>query len=145
MSYASFGFYGFGTTASDCGPNSSYNPTDDACLCNAGFEDNPNFLSNPKVGCHPIRMTPCPPGQFRDPLDKVCVCPPGTIENPDPTRSDCISSPSWFPECKDAMGNRIPGCLFGMSQKAVLLSAAGGAAIGIVLCGLLGALRKARG
>jgi len=146
MSYAAFGFgyYGaLGTTAADCGPGSSYNRSEDACLCNVGLEENPGFIDNPKLGCRPISLkASCPPGQFRNPIDKQCTCPPGTIISPDPTRSDCVPSVSWFPNCKDVLGNKIPNCLFGSPLKDVALYAGGGVVAGVVLCAFVGALLR---
>jgi hypothetical protein len=144
MSYSAFG-PPFGLVAAPtvptkkCGPNTTFNPVDNECVCNIGFTS-----QGATSGCIPINIKEsCPPGenQFRSPIDRRCGCPPGHDWNPDPSRTECIPI-KWFPDCKDIHGNKIPNCIFGMRMTDVAPFAIGGAVAGLAVGVLFSALLR---
>lgn len=132
MSYAMRRGFGSTVATKTCATNASFNVPDDTCYCNAGYvSDDPNVTP-----CKLIDpASPCPPdmkGSFRSPMNKHCQCPPGFQMSTDPTRNDCVPM-YYFPTCKDAKGNSVPNCFFGMPMDRVLPAVAGGVVAGIAL------------
>jgi hypothetical protein len=130
------GRFGLGAVAAPgvapCGANSTRNPKTGVCYCNLGFEEGPG------ADCVPINPTkPCLwAGQQRNPIDKGCECPPGHRPDPSPTGTSCIPI-RYFPNCKDANGQKVPNCLFGYPLKETAIAVGGGAVLGLILGTLL--------
>lgn len=131
MSYASAlrGYRGFGESMQlPCGQNSKRNPTTKNCMCLPGFDwvdkSNPDNMD-----CKP---SVCGANEARSSIDKDCHCVPGFRAD---AANMCTETglPRWFPECKDADGKSVSGCIAGFSPKAMAPWILGGAVVGLVL------------
>ena len=128
-------------SAKPCGKNGFRSELDGDCYCNIGHDwTHPD--DDDDYDCSPV--TSCPPAEGRrlSPVSKECQCPPGMSVNRQPDRFDCVPNPGgWFPDCVDAHGRRIEGCLLGRPTheivKPVLVGLAAGTVLGVVLFKLL--------
>lgn len=124
---------GYGTVIlPSCGAHSARNPADQECYCEPGFD------SPTGANCKPVDLNaPCDwTGQQRSPIDQKCTCPPGYAIDPSPTGTGCIPM-RWFPNCKDALGRAVPGCLFGYPLREVAVAGGLGLLTGLLIGKLL--------
>jgi hypothetical protein len=90
-----------------------------------------------------VPTAPCSdPGRFRSPVDQACACPPGTHVTPEAGKYDCLPDAItgrsfYFPDCKDAAGNKVPNCFMGFPLKSTAVTLGAGAVLGLVLSALL--------
>jgi hypothetical protein len=86
---------------------------------------------------------PCSdPGRFRSPVDQSCACPPGTYVTPEKDKYDClpgsiVGRSFYFPDCKDASGNKVPNCFMGFPLKSTLVTLGVGAVAGMLISAVL--------
>lgn len=84
----------------------------------------------------------CKPHSAFSPFYKECDCLPGYKWN-GPDFSACVPGTyKSFPDCKDAAGKKIPGCIMGYEIPKYAPFVAGGAFLGVILTAIVMAVAR---
>lgn len=133
MSYAAFGVDAAVATPDPCvvaGGIRDTEPDGGYCHPKLGYD----FLNATPGDFRMAPITSCPENQLISPRG-TCECPPGThaklrSDLPYPEHTDECVTDSFFPNCVDAKGVRVPNCFMGREASPMLYAAAAGAALG---------------
>lgn len=119
-------------SAGGCGAHSHTNPVTQKCDCDPGYEWE-NYDDPSNYNCKPAVCKLA--NESQSPVTKNCACNPGFHYSPD--GNACLPGPSRpFPDCKDASGKKLSGCVMGYSVSQYAPWAIGGAFAGIVLAAI---------